>query len=735
MIKNPNEYIFYASKYQSDREKDIKIKFDEEMISMDFEKVKTEDDNKIITGVYFVKIDKSKKEYKIIINEKLFIKNHQNFIYGIDSSIIDNSEFELSDYELFQIYKSFIENKNIPELNLLFYENTYNYISSTSIVDFVLYMEILENYKENEDKLKFLFKRFPSIETPKINIKELKKNNIKYFDLINKYKLEKFNLSKINENMEKKGQLFIKIFLYICLLFEKFNEYYKNNKKKKEIINEIIHLNQTIEYIFLKNKIEKFIETTSEFDKVKSILKECKFYDNFLYILSHLIKNKKRNKDNIDIEKYSNEVYDVAKDDDLNFIKENYDIIKSKIPNFYINENIINKYFSFLKKNDIDKLIRYKNIFGVSKNLISKINECVQNILFSLKFKNFEICNFIQQYLNNNIDWLKQSITCYELINIFDWKNIDSNFIEEYRKLNLRLLFNKEYFQIYQNNLVEKNKNSDNINDIIQLIDFNFDDTKEKEYIDNLLLTIIINIIQKNEEKNKSLINILKTLVDMKIDNSYIEKFIKILGDNLPQENLIDLYIEILNNRIIDNKEINENILTHLNILSINGNKKFEKIISKLDDKQYLNQLLQFNYKNNKKPKENDFFIEDESEGIKFIKIILNNPSLKNNLLNLNDVDFGKDIIHTLENLQNKINNYEIKMDLADKILKLNNTTLTNRLKLILNKDDIEDKKEHLIQFIKDSKNIKANIDKIYMFLKKFFKHDKKKDDYEKLTN
>ena len=146
---------------------------------------------------------------------------------------------------------------------------------------------------------------------------------------------------------KKKGQLFIKIFLYICLLFEKFNEYYKNNKKKKEIINEIIHLNQTIEYIFLKNKIEKFIETTSEFDKVKSILKECKFYDNFLYILSHLIKKKKRNKDNIDIEKYSNEVYDVAKDDDLNFIKENYDIIKSKIPNFYINENIINKYFSF----------------------------------------------------------------------------------------------------------------------------------------------------------------------------------------------------------------------------------------------------------------------------------------------------------------------------------------------------------------------------------------------------
>ena len=174
--------------------------------------------------------------------------------------------------------------------------------------------------------------------------------------------------------------------------------------------------------------------------------------------------------------------------------------------------------------------------------------------MFSLKFKNFEICNFIQQYLNNNIDWLKQSITCYELINIFDWKNIDSNFIEEYRKLNLRLLFNKEYFQIYQNNLVEKNKNSDNINDIIQLIDFNFDDTKEKEYIDNLLLTIIINIIQKNEEKDKSLINILKTLVDMKIDNSYIEKFIKILGDNLPQENLIDLYIEILNNRIIDNE-------------------------------------------------------------------------------------------------------------------------------------------------------------------------------------
>jgi hypothetical protein len=188
MIKNPNEYIFYASKYQSDREKDIKIKFDEEMISMDFEKVKTEDDNKIITGVYFVKIDKSKKEYKIIINEKLFIKNHQNFIYGIDSSIIDNSEFELSDYELFQIYKSFIENKNIPELNLLFYENTYNYISSTSIVDFVLYMEILENYKENEDKLKFLFKRFPSIETPKINIKELKKNEIKYFNLIIIYK-------------------------------------------------------------------------------------------------------------------------------------------------------------------------------------------------------------------------------------------------------------------------------------------------------------------------------------------------------------------------------------------------------------------------------------------------------------------------------------------------------------------------------------------------------------------
>ena len=638
MIENPNDYIFYASKYKFDRNRDIKIKFDEEVIQMDFEKIKGEDDDKIITGVYFMKKDKSKTNINILINEKIFVKNTQNFIFGIHFSLHNNSEFELSDYESFQIYKLFIENKNIPELNLLLYDNTYNYILSKSIIDFVLFMEILENYKENEERLNKLFIKFPSIETPKININELKKNEIKYFNLINKYKVEKFNLSKINENKLKKGQIIIKIFLNICLLFEKFDEYYNNNKKKKEEIYKIIHLNQTIEYIFLKKKMEKFFETTSEFEKVKNILKDCKFYDNFLYILSHLVKNKKRNKNNtIDIGKYSSEVYDVSKDDDLYSIKENYEIIKQEIPKFYINEIIINKYYSFLKKNDIEKLIEYKNIFGISKDLINKINECVTNIFFSLQFQNIEICNFIQKYLNNNIDWLKHSLTCYKLVNIFDFKNINSNFIDEYRKLNLRLLLNKDSFSNYQTHLVDKNL--DNIKDIFQLIDFSFDDSNEKEYLDNILLIIVRNIIQNKDEKVKSLINILKILIDKKIDYSFIIKFIHILEYYLPLENLMDLYIEILNDRIIDNEKINENIVIQLNNISSNDNKKFEKIISKLEGNQeYLNKLLQINHNNMKKNmilKENDFFIEDESEGIKLIKIILNNPLLKNNILNL----------------------------------------------------------------------------------------------------
>ena len=38
MIENPNDYIFYASKYKFDRNRYIIIKFDEEVIQMDIEK-------------------------------------------------------------------------------------------------------------------------------------------------------------------------------------------------------------------------------------------------------------------------------------------------------------------------------------------------------------------------------------------------------------------------------------------------------------------------------------------------------------------------------------------------------------------------------------------------------------------------------------------------------------------------------------------------------------------------
>ena len=71
------------------------------------------------------------------------------------------------------------------------------------------------------------------------------------------------------------------LYLYICLSYEKFVQCYNIvDENEKELIISLIHQNQTIEYIFVRNNIGKIIENSNNKDEVMSLINNCKYFSD-----------------------------------------------------------------------------------------------------------------------------------------------------------------------------------------------------------------------------------------------------------------------------------------------------------------------------------------------------------------------------------------------------------------------------------------------------------------------
>ena len=255
-------------------------------------------------------------------------------------------------------------------------------------IDFLLFIELINYFNINkyDNYIDNLLELLTQSEIDEINVDELNKFKKKYLSLF-----EKFTCEDSNENVQK-GLLIIKIYLYLCLDYDKFENYYNKiilNEKKKEFINLIISKNKTIERLFITKKIIVDYEKDQNMEILTNMLKQCKYFENYIYLLSF----SEKLLNNINFKNIDSLIQ--SENDNIQEIRKNYDKIINNIP--------FNEQNNFRKKLD-----NYNTIFENSKKIekiilssneesIKSINSCIKQDFDNLYFSNIQICEYIKK--------------------------------------------------------------------------------------------------------------------------------------------------------------------------------------------------------------------------------------------------------------------------------------------------------------------------------------------------
>ena len=377
------------------------------------------------------------------------------------------------------------------------------------------------------------------------------------------------------------------IYLYICLSYEdKFTNFYKDYKKEKKDIYNIINKIQIIEQIFIEKKIGNKIKETNNPDEVNVLLKWCNYFSNFINLLFFFIQNPNKNLFN-----NSSKDYEVSNEDDLPLILQRYNVIKSKIPSLLINKNIWDKYRGIYKaKRNLQNILLLKDVINNKTNLIETINELVIDILTENKLSNIEICKFIQKYLLPNIDWLKGNLNL-SLGNYFKLKDLTDEVITEYKNCKFNELYGEENYLIQIQIIIVGIDDFKIFEKSLKLFNFEYNrnNKEERRRFENLINIIIENIGNKLKIYKKddfdSLINIITFLINKKIKTDQINEIINLLEMNLAFSFLIDILCKILNDEIIKDKNINNDIVKYLLENCIKKN-QIDVLITKITNKK-----------------------------------------------------------------------------------------------------------------------------------------------------
>ena len=337
--ESPKNFIFYVTQFKETfQESELKFYMDGKQIKTENYECERKKNNIISKIYYFQRISEEGKVKITYKNKEDEQKLIENFLF--DHKLLSYSQIELSYYEMFTLYKEFIIKINSPKLKQMLYENSMALFAKKSI-DFLLIMDLLEYYSNNEQKREIIFSLVNTQNFCEININELNLKKDLYLKIIENYQPEKYDISKINQSHPiEYGQIIVMLYLYICLDFDKFEIYYnkhKFDKKKKKIMYYIITQNKTIEYLFIIQKTLRDFTNTKNHDKLKNMLINCNYFENFIFLLHFYTKNSNKGILQSEIK----DTYSITLQDDLVKIIQNYEEIVSSLPNLRKNEKII----------------------------------------------------------------------------------------------------------------------------------------------------------------------------------------------------------------------------------------------------------------------------------------------------------------------------------------------------------------------------------------------------------
>ena len=369
----------------------------------------------------------------------------------------------------------------------------------------------------------------------------------------------------------------------------------------------------------------------------------------------------------------------------------------TKYNNNIIDTNIMNNSFCYTnkKQNNKNENQLFKRILEECRKEINNMNEC-------LKFneENYEeelkiIRNQMTNYLNENII-LKNKYDKLILENNYKDKEIEKfkRIIQDYQKL---LLNNNEKEHYIKNN-IEKNNNNEILleskleklktDNLLILNDLKKEQSEHNNtkislnhYKENILLyekkiskknLKIINLKKQIKELKKSLNNIsIKFNLPSNNDSSIISgSFSTPSKINFNTDNNSNIFSNYSFNSKNTNNTVNDNFLRHMNKLLGENNflrKELQKTKNRLFDSNVQIQIYESQEEENLKLKQilqnmNDYINNIINQKIVLINYINKqiNELNENNDMNYKDINMKFDIINSLSNNYNNINNFSL---------------------------------------------------------------------------
>ena len=744
--ENPEELLYYIIRRKDD---DKQIKFSvcwdtpkREEIIPDFKDLRKENNENYTTRIYYFKKNDQKIQITLTLGPKSFNLNNINFdqIFHYNDWPKIFSIIEMSLYEKYKSYKQFVEmlSSASPKLKEIFYEDCVKLCSNN--LNFLIFLDTLEYYKNNEKLSNKLFVYLSQCsQFDNFDIKMLQNSEKNYIELI-EYFTQNKNLN--SQNNEDKGKKRALIIIYMCLSFEdKFKQYYHNNKKDKKSINYELNQIQSVEELYIEKKIRKKIETSNKKDKVYELIKRCKYFSDFIFLFSLLIKNP--NNFNFD---FSKKYYEITNEDNIELIIKRYKEIKNKINSFSINKKIWQDYcLQFQSKNNLNNLLLLKDVIDDKENFISSINQVIKNIIADSNLSNLEICKIIQKNLTSNLDWMKGKINL-NLANYFDLEDLSDEVIKEFKNCKLNELYEEQNLFLEQNFFILKSGSLKILENTLKLFNFDYNLKKKEEKnrfeeIIKSIINIIGNIFKNYKEyEEKYLYNIINFMLSIGIGSNQIKELILTIRTKLPFNHVLDILTTILNENIIKYKDINNDIINYLFENSLNKN-KIDVLLTKIKNKTYLKYILtQKDLKSQKFlipiPQKSDFLQDEDCKSLIILGKFIEDGHFENT--EFTNEGYGKETLKLLKEMKNNFIDKNFRIDECEKIFELNKKNiLDSRLKLIFfreeDKPKINEIKPELIETIEKALDIKQNIYNNSNYLNFFFVKNKRIEEYQNL--
>ena len=645
--------------------------------------------------------------------------------------IIQN-KFDLQKKYSFFLKKLYPEKWENRDLSVAFIEDTFNEVKKQNMPYNIIF-NLLEMSYEKTNLFYFILEKFCDDQRKVYFPKSF--NVVKYkpfVDLIAEEK--KVYIDFDNEKEEiKKGKYIMKIDklpFYLKIFKETFYRKYdiKNYIKlseesnfleiiKKQIISRVITKEDNIDIKIINN----VVKIMNQIDEINILLK---LFSHLNEILNFIIENFEHLKNigkNIIL-------HEINEDENLVLIKDLHKIIlelEKKNNAFFIDfSQIIDKYLHYYNKNNLNNLIILKEMIMnqklYGKELKGKEAEINKNIhetgiAIADKLSPYEIIDFIIN--TDQLNYTKNDLKIIDSINIYILNDKD---------------FNKFYYQIW------KKINNKNIEDaiilifkkiiaikdiglIFKLIPYNLFTENAASLLEDLFKNIFYSY---NEKACPNILQDIQNILLIFESAKYPPKsFLNFIEEKLTRREINNLYLDIIkNNRISENEHLKNRMIQFLtqkkglddiqslfyvlkNIEIIKNHSFIDEIMSSLD-----NFIIT----------EDDFYEDQINNKFKLYDYICKLSNRKN--LNNNDYNYFKRCRQALNNIINKIKNFEFVYEEVIQIKhQIDQDYFKEKLRILINNNDISNFYNHIKNNIKRFNKIHYELLIALNFYKTFF--------------